>query len=173
MARTWKVCPPIASGGVVFGELHLANAAPSTLHWNVPGSVDLNPNVGVLSVIAPVGPPVIVVFGGVASTTNERLAAVASALPAGSIARPWNEWGPSPSGAVVLGAEQFANAAPSTLHWKVEPGSFELNPNVGVLSVVRPNGPPVIAVTGGSVSTVKERTAAVGSRLRAGSIART
>src|SRR5215216_4159806 len=173
MARTWKLCPPSESGGVVLGELQLANAAPSTLHWNVPGSVDLKPNVGVLSVVAPLGPPVIVVFGGVASTANERLAAVASAFPAGSIARTWNECGPSPSEAVVLGEEQFANAAPSTRHWNVDPGSFDLNPKLGVLSVVRPSGPPVIVVTGGSVSTVNEREAGLGSRLCAGSSART
>ena len=41
------------------------------------------------------GPVVIVVSGGVRSTTQERLAAVASTFPAGSMACTWNVWLPA------------------------------------------------------------------------------
>ena len=36
-----------------------------------PGSVDVNVNVGVASLVSPVGPPVIVVFGGPAAFTTK------------------------------------------------------------------------------------------------------
>ena len=45
---------------------------------------------------------------------------------------------------------QAANAAVApTRHWNVEPGSVDVNVNVGVGSFVSPVGPPVIVVSGG------------------------
>ena len=55
---------------------------------------------------------------------------------------------------MVNGEVQEANAAASTRHWKVEPASVAVNENVGVLSLVGPEGPAVMVVSGGVVSTV-------------------
>src|SRR5439155_1977550 len=62
---------------------------------------------------------------------------------------------------------------PSSLHSNVAPESAEENVNDGVLSVVGPPGPVRIVVSGGPVSTVKDRLAGEGSRLPAPSLART
>ena len=55
------------------------------------------------------------------------------------------------------GPEQGANAWESKRHRKVEPGSVDEKVKVGVLSAVEPEGPEVIVVCGGTVSTVKDR----------------
>ena len=73
-------------------------------------------------------------------------------LPAASRARTAKVCGPAGSNGVVKGEEQSTKGPPSTLHWKVEPASFELNSNVGELTLVVPVGPPVIAAFGGVVS---------------------
>ena len=64
-ARTWKVCEPSASDAVVYGDVHAANAAASTLHSNVApvDGVAVNAKVGVSSVVGLVGADVIVVSG--------------------------------------------------------------------------------------------------------------
>ena len=180
VARTSNVCAPSASTAVVNGELHEPQAPPSTRHANVePVSVAVNENVGVLSVVVPVGPAVIVVSGGVVSTVNDRLAGVGSVLPAASVARTSNVCAPSASTAVVNGVLHEPQAPPSTRHANVEPVSVAVNENVGVLSVVVPVGPAVIVVSGGvvspgpEVSTVNDRLAGVGSVLPAASVART
>ena len=50
----------------------------------------VNVNDGVVAFVGPVGPPVIVVSGATVSTVNERVAGVASTLPAASGARTEN-----------------------------------------------------------------------------------
>jgi hypothetical protein len=89
---------------------------------------------------------------GIASTVNERLAGDASVLPAQSVARTWKLCAPSASEAVVRGEPQAANEPESTLHEKVEAGSFDEKPSVGVGSLVVPDGPELIVVCGGVVS---------------------
>ena len=59
---------------------------------------------------------------------------------------------PSPRAAVVRGEVQALNAPPSTLHSNVEPASLEEKPNVGVESVVSPDAPESMVVSGGVVS---------------------
>ena len=76
---------PPPSVAVVNGVVHAAKAAPSTLHSNVPASVEVNVKVGVASLVGPFGPAVIVVSGATVSTRNVRVAA-AERLPAGSVA---------------------------------------------------------------------------------------
>ena len=66
-----------------------------------------------------------------------------------------------------------AYAAASRRHWNVEPSSVAVKLKVGVLSLVVLDGPLVIVVSGGVVSTVNARVAGVGSVLPAGSMART
>ena len=96
VARTWNVCDPSASAAVVNGEVQDANAAGVDLHSNVePPSVEVNVNVGVLSLVVPSGGDVIVVFGAAVSTVNVRDAGVASVLPAASVARTSNVCDPS------------------------------------------------------------------------------
>ena len=126
-------------------------------------------NVGVLSLVVepPAGPPVIVVSGAAVSTVNVRDAGVGS-VPFGPLtARTSNVCEPSVSAAVVNGVVQAANAAASTRHSNVTPPSFELNVNVGVLSLVDepPAGPLSIVVSGGLAppTTTNVREAGVGS----------
>src|SRR5690349_2018398 len=77
IARTRNVCWAWVCAGSVIGVVQAAYAALSTWHWNVvPASEEVNWNVGVLSFVSPVGPAVIVVFGGVVSTVNVCVVAV-------------------------------------------------------------------------------------------------
>jgi hypothetical protein len=164
IARTWNVCVPGPSGGVVNGEAHGVNAPPSMLHSKRdPGSLEVNSKVGVLSLVEPEGPAVIIVSGGVVSpggggggalTVKPRLAGVASTLPAASRARTSKVCGPGGRPAVVWEPlePQGANAPSSILHSKLEPASLEVKVNVGVESSVGPDGPPVIVVSGGVAS---------------------
>ena len=66
-ARTSNVWAPLASAGVVCGEVQVTNAAPSTRHWKVASASLENVKVGVESFVVPVGPVLIVVSGGVVS----------------------------------------------------------------------------------------------------------
>ena len=92
---------------------------------------------------------------------NVRLAGVGSVFWAWSVARTSKLWLPRESGAegvwLAPGPEQAANAWESKRHLKVEPDSLDVNVKVGVLSVVGPEGPELIVVWGGTVSTVKDR----------------
>src|SRR5438034_114803 len=95
-------------------------------------------------------------------TVNERDAGVGSAFPAVSVAWTSKLCDPSASGAtgvwVSPGPEQGANGSESKRHSKLEPGSEDENPKVGVGSWVVPEGPESIVVSGGVVSGEKELT---------------
>ncbi len=79
---------------MVNGEVQVANAAPSTRHWNVePASVAVKVNVGVLS-LPGLSTGVSDVSGATVSTVQVREAGVASTLPAASVARTSNVWEP-------------------------------------------------------------------------------
>ncbi len=63
----------------------------SSLHSNVEfASVAVNVNDGAVEVVAPVGPPVIVVSGGPVSTVKALVAGEGSTLPAGNAERTLN-----------------------------------------------------------------------------------
>ncbi len=87
---------------------------------------------------------------GVAVTEKLRAAAVRSGSPPGSSARTWKVWDPTESGPTDCGEAQAVNAAASSEHWKVDPGSFDVKPKTTVeLVVVEPSaGPAVIVVSG-------------------------
>ena len=88
-------------------------------------------------------------LGPFVSTVKARFAGVGSTLPGLSMVRAVNVCGPSSSvGAVV----QAPKLPPSKLHWNVTFASFAAILKFGVLSVVRPLGPPVIVVSGGTSS---------------------
>jgi hypothetical protein len=80
------------------------------------------------------------------STVKLREAGVESTLPTGSVPRTSNVCAPSASDAVVSGEEQEAQTAPSTRHSKVDPASLAEKVNVGVESLVGPDGPLSIVV---------------------------
>ena len=82
------------------------------------------------------------------------VAAVASVLPAGSVALTSNACGPSDSPVYDFGDEQAAKAAPSSRHSKLEFASVELNSNTASVAFTVPVGPS-IDVSGGDVSMVK------------------
>src|SRR5437016_1807083 len=94
-------------------------------------------------------------------TKKVRVAGVGSVFVALSVALTSKLWLPGDSAAegvwLAPGPEQAANASESKRHWKVEPDSLDVNVNVGALSVVGPEGPEVIVVSGATVSTVNDR----------------
>src|SRR3954451_1735288 len=71
----------------------------------------------------------------------------------------------------VIGESHGAAGCESSLHLKVEPGSFDLNLKVGVRSLVLPLGAAVIVVSGRVVSIVQASVAGVGSVLPTWSVA--
>ena len=103
-------------------------------------------NVGVASLVTPEGPLSIVVSGAAVSTVKLRDAGVGSTLPAGSVARTSNVCAPSANEAVVSGVEHEPHAPPSTRHSKLEPAWLDEKANVGVESLVGPEGPLSIVV---------------------------
>ncbi len=174
IARTSKLCEPSLNAAVVNGDPQVANAPESTRHSNRdPDSVDENENVGVLSFVNPVGPPVIVVSGALLSSVNVLLAGEASRFPTASTARTSNTCGPSLSGVVVWGELHGSKNPPSTRHSNLASGSLDENENVGLLSAVTPLGPPVIVVSGAVVSTVNVLLAGEGSTMPCALTART
>jgi len=84
------------------------------------------------------------------------LAGVESALPAWSTARTSNVRLPSGrAGEIVCGLLQEAQPPPSTRHSKLEPGSLELNANVGVASLSGLGGLESMVVSGAVRSIVQ------------------
>ena len=88
---------------------------------------------------------------------NVRVAGVGSVFFALSVALTAKVWEPAESGVegvwLAPGPEQAANGWESKRHWKVDPGGLEVKSNVGVLSVVVPDGPTVIVVSGAAESS--------------------
>src|SRR5438093_1094341 len=94
---------------------------------------------------------------------KERLAGEASKFPTASLARTSKVCGPFDRPAArVYGEVHAANASESKRHSKPAVPVLPLNSKVGVSSAVVPEGPAVMVVSGGVVSTVKERLAGVG-----------
>ena len=129
----------------------------------------MNANDGDATFVGPVGPVVIVVSGATVSTVNERVAGVASVLPAGSMARTENVYAPSASAVYACGDVHAAYVpvaapGPSSLHSNVAPAS-DVNPNDGEFTLINPVGPVVIVVSGATVSTVNDLVAGLASVL--------
>ena len=101
VAFTWKVWLPSASPVYDCGLTHETNAAPSREHSKVLlPSVEVKLNEGFGLLLGFDGEAVIVVSGGVVSgmvIVHEKLAGVASLLPAASAAFTWKVWLPLPS----------------------------------------------------------------------------
>src|SRR5204863_5921048 len=115
---------------------------------------------------------VIVTVGGPESITQVKLAGVGSEFPARSLARTSNVWLPSVSaGEMVSGLEQNTQLLLSMRHSNVEPDSFELKVNVGVVLPEGLDGPESIVVFGAVRSIVQEWVAGVGSTFPAPSVA--
>ncbi len=94
-ARTSKLCEPFARPEYAFGELQAPQAEPSRRHSNVePDSEEANDKLAAVEDVVPEGPAEIDVSGAVVSpgavTVQARDAAVASVLPAASLARTSN-----------------------------------------------------------------------------------
>ncbi len=82
----------------MYGESQALNGPPSTLHWK-PTPLPVNVNVGVVSPVVPLGPPVIVV-SSVPVPVQLRDAGERSALPAASNARTRSVCVPATAGGV-------------------------------------------------------------------------
>ena len=95
----------------------------------------------------------VVSAGGGAVTVKLRVAGEVSVLLDGSVARTSKVCGPgSKRRGRVRGRCRAKTAPSSTRHSKVEPASVEVKVKVGVVSVVGPEGPELIVVSGGLVS---------------------
>src|SRR5688572_4047664 len=160
-ARTSKPCAPSASAGVTNTGVQPVNGAPSRRHSNrAPASREAKAKRCTAARETPSGPAVIVVSGATVSTVIERLAGVASRLPAGSIATAWITWAPSASGGVVKVRPHAANGAPSTRHSKSVPGSSAASTNAGVGSLIAPEGPDATVVFGGVMFSILDTPSA-------------
>src|SRR6201999_2677108 len=118
IARTRNVCVPALSPVRLRGDVHRANGALSSEHWNVePTSFEVNANVAEVSSVGFGGWLVMSVSGGVASRTfHVREAGVSSTLPAASTARTRSVWSPYVRPEICSGEEQLSNAALSSEH---------------------------------------------------------
>src|SRR5262245_59913964 len=79
LARTWKLCPPLARPVYCCGLAHVANGLPSRLHSKrtaVAPPVKLK--LALRLVLGSLGPPVIVASGWLAFTVQVKLAGVRS-----------------------------------------------------------------------------------------------
>src|SRR5205809_56529 len=85
----------------------------------------------------------------IGSTVQVWLAGVGSALPAGSVACTAKMCVPSPRPLRPAGEVHAARMAPSSLHWKVVPVSFDENEKVAAASLTSGLGPALIVVCGG------------------------
>ena len=172
-ARTEKVCVPRLTL-YDFGEVQADQEPLSSLHSNVePDWDELNRKVAVLDQVELPGPLVIDVFGATVSTVQERVAGVASTLPAASFARTEKVWEPFARLEYAFGDVHAAHAPASSLHSNDDPASVALNPNEAEAELTEPVGPLVIEVPGADVSTVQVRVAGVASTLPRVSLART
>ena len=95
----------------------------------------------------PLPPP-----GPLGLTLQVCVAAVASVLPAASVAQTPNAWDPVDKPVWVWGEVHATRGAPSRLHWNVELGSLEVNAKDALFDVDVAGGPDVIVVSGGVVS---------------------
>jgi hypothetical protein len=153
VARTWKVWEPSARAVYSCGLAQGAKAASSRAHWKLePASLEVKPKLALVLVVDVGGAAVMVVFGGVVSTVHVWLAAVASVLPAGSVARTEKECDPSPRTAYSAGGVQGAKARPSRAHSKLEPSSLELKSKLALALLLRAGGPVSMLVAGATVS---------------------
>src|SRR5919109_1974541 len=157
VARTWNVWLPSARAEYVLGLEQAANAAPSREHWKVePGSLEEKSKVAPVAVVSDAGAlGPIEVLGGVASIVQAYEAGLGSWFPAGSTARAWKVCAPSASPEYVAGFPQAAKAAPSRLHWNVEPDCVAESPKLGLAEFDNAAGLEVIAVSGATVSIVQ------------------
>ena len=174
-ARTLNVYVPSASGPTARGDVQATyvptvEPGPSRRHSNVElGSVLVNSNDGDALLVVPVGPAVIVVSGATVSTVNARDAGVGSTLPTASIARTKNVYAPLAvvvyaCGDVHVGVRALAGAACPGGTGNVEPTSVPENRNDCAVVLTVPDGPPLIVVSGGPVSTEKLRGGGCGIR---------
>jgi len=143
--------------GYVAGLVHAANPPPSSWHSVVlPASVAWNANVADVWLVGLAGVLVIDgAGGGAVSTTQVKLAGVASVLPAASVAVTVNVWLPAARPLYEAGLVQAAAAPPSRTHWNVEPASVEWNVKEAEVELVGLVGPLSITVSGATVSTVQ------------------
>ena len=174
VALTWKVCEPPARPVYDLGEVQLAKAAPSRLHWNVePVSVEVKERDALVELAGLDGDAVIVVFGAVVSTVHVAVAGLGSTWPSGPVALTWKVCEPSMRPVYDLGEVQLAKAAPSRLHSKVEPEMVEAKESEAELEFVALPGCDVIVVSGSVVSIVQAAEDGLESVLPAASLAST
>jgi len=137
----------------VLGEAQAANGPLSRLHWKVAGSEAVNSKVAEVEPVVPEGPEVIVVSGGVVSSTvnDDELVPVPPAVV--------TEIGPvvAPLGTVawISDAEMNVQLAGVPLNF-TEIGEVKFEPR---MSMLVPTGPLVgvnEVIVGGSAMTVKE-----------------
>src|SRR5436190_2053577 len=91
---------------------------------------------------------------GAMSTVKLRAAGVGSRFPAGSVARTSTVWEPPSRDEVAIGELHDASWLESRRHSKLDPGSEEEKEGDGEASLVGPEGPELIVVSGPAASAV-------------------
>ena len=114
----------------------------------------MNLKVAVVLVVVAGGFAVMFVLGGVRSIFQVYAARLPSTLPAGSMARTRKVWLPAVNPVKFCGLVHAAKAAPSSLHSKVLPASFEVNVKLALVLFVAAGGLVVIVVVGFVASIV-------------------
>lgn len=153
LARTSNAWRPAGRRPYCFGDTQRTQRLPSSRHRKVdPASFDRNANRGVLVVVFPVGPAVMVVRGVAVSTLKDRRAGVGSVFAAWSVALTSNVCGPSVRVAALKGEVHAANVSSSMRHSNVASGSVDVKVKEGAFLLVGPEGPSAIVVSGGVVS---------------------
>jgi 2C-methyl-D-erythritol 2,4-cyclodiphosphate synthase len=157
VALTWKVCEPSASAEYAFGLEQLANAPPSSAHWNVAPASEVKLKLAFALLLGFVGEALIVAVGATVSIVQVELAAV-PALPAASTALTWKVCEPSARPVYAFGLEQLANAPPSSAHVNVAPSS-ELKLKDALALLLGFVGAAEIVAAGATVSIVHVKLA--------------
>jgi hypothetical protein len=149
-ARASNVCEPFARRRYLCGDAHASHIAASRRQSKVLDSLAPNENVALVRRVRSRGPPVIVVSGAAVSTVQVHSAGVGSRSWPTFLARTSNVCCPSARLEYVAGETHAANAAPSSAHSNLDPGSSEEKRNVALVLLLRSGGPESIVVAGAS-----------------------
>jgi hypothetical protein len=113
-----------------------------------------------VAIVEPLTGELIVTIGSTVLMVHVKLAGVASALPAASVAATVNVWLPVARPLYAFGLVQLAAAPPSMTQLNVLPASVEVNEKLALVLLVGFVGFAVIVVFGATVSTLKLTVAA-------------
>src|SRR5262249_17140814 len=151
LARTRKVCPPLARLLYCCGLVQAASALPSRLHSKRTAVASpLKLKLALRLVLGSLGPLLIVASGWLALTVQLALAGVRSTKPRLSIARTRKVWLPLLRSLYCCGLTHDWYTPPSIWHSKVTALAEPLKSKLAVLTALGLAGPLVMVVSAAS-----------------------